>query len=70
MLQCLLWKLSEGHEMRIREFLDGLREAAMIAQMGSLEPEIIIRREDGTEFTPVKIKASSSRIIICEDERG
>jgi hypothetical protein len=52
--------------VRIKEFLDQLREAATFAQIGSHEPEIIVRRADDTEFTPAKLKFSTGKIIICE----
>jgi hypothetical protein len=56
--------------VRIRKFLDDLREMAQIAQIASVEPEIIVRLKDGAEFTPVKLKGRSGAIIICEDWNG
>lgn len=48
------------------QFMNELRDATILAMIGRREPEIIVRRADGTEFFPAKLKASSGKVIICE----
>jgi hypothetical protein len=50
-------------------FMNELKEATILAMIGRREPDVFIRRADGTEFVPAKIKASAGRVIICESSK-
>jgi NifB/MoaA-like Fe-S oxidoreductase len=57
--------------MRIKKFLDEVNTAVPLAtglMKNPVRAEVIVRLENGKEFSPAKVKVTRGKIIICESE--